>query len=493
MVQSKGAHLRLRDIFTTASPDSAKFQGLTEGQMVAESDYQKAQRRAQRDWFAAIAALEQLLLTHQDSSSQTWQGVMLAGPTPILSHPDLLTGLYSGVFTLNAWTHFIPLPSQKIQESSSYSSFSPQTQEFPLFPQDPLTTEQFCLILTKSFSLLLLLGEDQTGLPFFDFSFDIQAIEQAWSTLRSRLSLVYVPQLGELDRLVQEFTPLEPNYRLVSDFSRQLLKFLPNLPTIEPSPRSINGLEPAEPPHYPAQTAQSVDVELLQALTHEIRTPLTSIRTMTRLLLRKKDLSAEVLKRLQAIDQECTEQINRMELIFRATELETTLKQTEKQSDHLPLVSMSLEQVFQSGIPRWQKQAQRHNVALEVDLPSTLPQVVSNPGMLDQVLTGLIEKFVRSLAQGGAIHLQVSTAGHQLKVQFHTQSSYQINPLKALGELLMFQPETGCLSLNLEVTKNLFQALGGKLTVRQRSRRDPLRGAQQEEVLTIFLPLGVAA
>jgi hypothetical protein len=57
----------------------------------------------------------------------------------------------------------------------------------------------------------------------------------------------------------------------------------------------------------------------------------------------------------------------------------------------------------------------------------------------------------------------------------------------------MFQPETGCLSLNLEVTKNLFQALGGKLTVRQRSRRDPLRGAQQEEVLTIFLPLGVAA
>jgi signal transduction histidine kinase len=45
----------------------------------------------------------------------------------------------------------------------------------------------------------------------------------------------------------------------------------------------------------------------------------------------------------------------------------------------------------------------------------------------------------------------------------------------------MFQPETGCLSLNLEVTKNLFQALGGKLTVRQRSK--------QGEELTIFLPI----
>jgi signal transduction histidine kinase len=45
----------------------------------------------------------------------------------------------------------------------------------------------------------------------------------------------------------------------------------------------------------------------------------------------------------------------------------------------------------------------------------------------------------------------------------------------------MFQPETGCLSLNLDVTKNIFQALGGKLTVRQRPK--------QGEELTIFLPI----
>jgi hypothetical protein len=47
--------------------------------------------------------------------------------------------------------------------------------------------------------------------------------------------------------------------------------------------------------------------------------------------------------------------------------------------------------------------------------------------------------------------------------------------------LLMFQPETGNLSLNLDVTKNLFNALGGKFIVKQRP--------QNEEVVTIFLPL----
>jgi len=55
-------------------------------------------------------------------------------------------------------------------------------------------------------------------------------------------------------------------------------------------------------------------------------------------------------KRLEIIDHECTEQIDRMELLFRAAELETsTLKH---KSAHL--TAMSLAQVLQQSIPRWQ-------------------------------------------------------------------------------------------------------------------------------------------
>jgi len=57
--------------------------------------------------------------------------------------------------------------------------------------------------------------------------------------------------------------------------------------------------------------------------------------------------------------------------------------------------------------------------------------------------------------------------------------------LRSLGQLLMFQPETGTLSLNLAVTKSLFQALGGKLIVRDRP--------QQGEVMTVFLPLEMSS
>jgi K+-sensing histidine kinase KdpD len=112
------------------------------------------------------------------------------------------------------------------------------------------------------------------------------------------------------------------------------------------------------------------------------------------------------------------------------------------------------------------------------------------------VLTGLIENFTRSLPAGGHIQVQVTLAGDQLKLQFQSQPDPErtvsasdcadstFSTLKSIGQLLMFQPETGSLSLNLDVTKHLFQALGGKLIVRQRP--------QEGEVMTIFLPLEVS-
>jgi K+-sensing histidine kinase KdpD len=104
--------------------------------------------------------------------------------------------------------------------------------------------------------------------------------------------------------------------------------------------------------------------------------------------------------------------------------------------------------------------------------------------MLEQMLGGLIEKYTRTVPAGGQIRVKVTTAGNQLKLQFYSQANCHHNPFKALGQLLMFQPATGSLSLNLDVTKSLFHALGGKLTVRQRP--------QDGEVLTIFLPLGAS-
>ncbi|MBW4651043.1 MAG: HAMP domain-containing histidine kinase [Kastovskya adunca ATA6-11-RM4] len=483
----------------------------------------KARVKAQREWSGAIAALEQLLLQELAIAPQGNHGLILSGPVPVFSHQAVLSGFQTGIFTKETFETLALMPFQlSPAPAGKMEQVREVADELPLLKGDPLADEQFCLVFTHSFSFVMAVGEDSQGVSAFRFSFDPQVVEQAWVALRLRLVVTRPQQLCQLEAMVAKSAPRMPDYRTVMEFSRQLLKHLPELPEAEEIPESFDGaveLSSGENKRSPSANpfnhsdrqwqplaktdelrlskvsasgnSTSSDVELLQALTHEVRTPLTTIQTLTKLLLKRRDLAPEVIRRLEIIDRECTEQINRMELIFRAAELEMAAAKPASMS----LTSMSLSQILHHSIPHWQKQAERRNLTIDFALPQKMPTVVSNPRMLEQVLTGLMENFTRSLPAGSHIKIEVSPAGEQLKLQLQSQpcaekaghTSYtegDRSPLKSIGQLLMFQPETGCLSLNLNVTKNLFQALGGKLIVRQRP--------QQGEVMTIFLPLEVS-
>lgn len=424
--------------------------------------------KAEGEWFAAIAALQELLDPLNPDSSG---GLILSGPTPIFTKEVVNNGFYTGIFQNKAYTTMALTPLKLLLPAfgAKPEKTCDHIFQVPLFPNDPIAKERFCLVLTSEFALVMIVGKDSHGLAAFQFSFDPEIVKQIWVILRSRLLLVNSYYLPKIEELVQKFSPEIPDYRLVSEFTRLLLKNLPVSGAKEVK-KSCFAREKANP-----QNGTSKEVELLKALTHEIRTPLTTIRTLTRLLLKRTNLGQDIVKRLEAIDLECTEQINRMELIFKAAELES------KPCKPVELTPTSLEDLFAQNIPRWKKQAQRRNVNLDVILPNKLPQVVSDPGMLEQMLTGLMEKFTRSPYCGGELQVRVTTAGDQLKLEFLSEAAQCSNPFQSLGQLLTFQPETGSLSLNLDVTKNLFHRLGGKLIVRQRQ--------QQGEVLTVFLPL----
>ena len=493
--------------------------------------------RAEREWSGAIAALNRLLNEISGLRcglvlpEKMVRGVVLSGPVPVLEQADLVSCFASWTLTVASSQERLQLPSAE-NVLTCRSDSTPTT--LPLMSSDPLAAEQFCLVLTPEFSLVMGLGETIAGEPIFRFSFEPEVITQAWRAIQARLKLATSPVLPTLESLVEQFAPVVPDYRTVMQFSRLMLTNLPDPVELE-SDRSLHRIQQTfegtaatipqqvaaesvkplqakkaarstsgkqfektakvEPVLYcPIETSpleereagSGIDTELLQAIAHEVRTPLTTIRTLTRLLLKRKDLNPDVLKRLETIDRECTEQIDRFSLIFRAVELETN----QTRSPLSPLSPISLTQLLQQNVTRWQQQASQHSHTLEVSLPQKLPMVVTDPTMLDQALTGLVDRITHSLPPGSRIHMRVTLAGHQLKLQFesHPQSEpddkakFGFMPtLKSIGQLLMFQPETGSLSLNMSVTKNLFQALGGKLIVKQ--------NPQQGEVLTIFLPL----
>jgi nitrogen-specific signal transduction histidine kinase len=491
--------------------------------------------KAEQEWYGAVAALNQILDRQKQGQKtdslgsncrseipNSCQGLVLSGPSSVLTDPALASGFANWIFTsipdndAALWS-FRARQSLALLPAATDMEISVPTAApaLALASGDPLANEQFCLVLTASFSLVMVLGENATGIPAFLFSFDPQVVAKAWMVLRHRVTdseglltnsdgviNLVVSQLthnsNKLDALFEQFSPIEPNYKIVTQFSQLLLN---NLPLWKEETARIKDERVDEnwKARHEKSKAKEInckspiphatkEVELLQAIAHEVRTPLATIRTLTRLLLKRPKLDAVVIKRLEMIDAECTAQIDRFGLIFRAVEMEMS----QAKNSTVQLTAMSLGEVLQNSIPRWQKQASQRNHTLEVIVPKKLPAVVSDPTMLDQVLTGLIENFTRSLPAGSHIQVGVTLAGDQLKLQLesvhlsgdNSDSTFIANtntPLKSIGPLLMVQPETGSLSLNLSVTKNLFRAAGGKLVIRQR----PEKG----EVMTVFLPL----
>ena len=470
-------------------------------EIVADSQFIEAKcslTKAQQQWRTALAATEELLLNSISVvAPDATQGLVLAAPAPVLCQPLLHQCLQTVTFTAKPFNPLALMPfhmSADCQAATEAEENGFDESVLPLLTVDPLSKEQFCLIFTEKFSLVLVLTEEDKNKGSFLFSFEPEVVKQAWRVLASRVMLTNPDYFLQLDALVQEYCPVDPDYRIVMQFSQLLLAEYP-----EPEDKGARFSSKAmgeqqtrfEEVDYSADysnktsTKQSSrsDVELLNAFAHEVRTPLTTIRTTTRLLLKRKDLPAKVVKHLQSIDRECTEQIDRMELLFRAAELETS---STVDCPGSQLTAMCLEQMLQQSIPRWQQAANRRNLTLDVVLPKQLPAVVTNPNMLDRVLTGLMENFTRNLPAGSHIQVQVIQAGDQLKLQLLPNAPLNTSALtqpirKAIGQLLTFQPETGTVSLNLAATKHLFQAIGGKLIVRERP--------QHGEVLTIYLPL----
>ena len=465
--------------------ESTDWEGLNSGRLSEDPHHRHQAERAEAEWQGAISSLgcllQQTLPQQTNGKTQTPAGVLLSGPFPVLDAPELTVQLSNWVF--------VPPPLEQL--SQSFSQLMPADDKppvetsaariLPLLDGDPLAGERFCLLLTQRFSVVLVLGRDADDELRFQFSFTPTVINQVWQLLRSRVFMTIRKQLDFLDPLVAAFAPTEPDYRIVSQFSRWMLS---SLPSPKPSPVVERITAPTGKTHSTSSESYGLDTELLQAMAHEIRTPLTTIRTLTRSLIRRTDVVDKAKQRLHQIDNACTQQIDRFNLIFKAVELEAAAQKNPRSA----LTATALREIIQSAIPQWEQAATRRNLSLEVQLPQVLPMVASDPTLLQQVLTGLVELFTHSVAPNGQIQLKVIAAGDQLKLEFQAE----VNPvcgqhrptLKSLGKLLMFQPDTGGLSLNLQTTKALFTALGAKLTVRER----PNQGV----TWMVFLPIETA-
>jgi hypothetical protein len=316
--------------------------------------------------------------------------------------------------------------------------------------------------------------------------FDPQVLSAALSLINERLQASDPEAAQALRTALQGLGTLRSDEQLVLRFWPRMAERLAAIaPSVTLQPLVHGGHEAASKPF--SSKAISSELALLEALTHEVRTPLATIRTLIRSLLKRGDLPAIARHRLEQIDGECSEQIDRFGLIFLAAELQRQ-PGNEEPLERDALARTDLSSLLRQLEALWQRQLARRDLVLELQIEAGLPPVLSDPARLETMLGGLIDRFSRSLPSGSTVRLALQPAGAKLKLHLshdlspepRGEPAHQSDPgnhRELVGPVLSWNPATGSLQLSRQATQRLFQRLGGRLTERNGSG------------LTVFFPV----
>ena len=450
--------------------------GLAEGAPAGRGDEDSVRRQ----WWAALATLQEDLLGPASAGSGLW----LAAPLPALYEPALLHRLEGWVWAPAGIDSLLPaatpaLPGGQGAPARGARALAERFQRLPLREEDG--TDPLLVLITGRLQVALAVDGPAEGRRLL-VRFDAPSLSNTLSLLDRRLQQDDPTGASRLRQHLRDLGPLHNDPSLALRFwpllAQRLAGMAPSVtlqPVVAPSPARSRERREA-----------SGELALLEALTHEVRTPLATIRTLIRSLLRRRDLTALVRQRLEQIDGECSEQIDRFGLIFLAAELQR--RDGGRPATSGELARTDLAQLLRQLEDLWRRQLGRRGLEFRLVIDDDLPPVLSDPSRLETMLGGLMDRFSRGLPSGGQVVMRLQPAGPRLKLQLSRAVSERgegggmaAGRSEPVGPVLSWNPDTGSLQLSRQATRQLFHQLGGRLTERGSSS------------LTVFFPLAEAA
>ena len=145
--------------------------------------------------------------------------------------------------------------------------------------------------------------------------------------------------------------------------------------------------------------------ELVSAVSHEMRTPLTAMLGYTEFILEHEVPQEQQKEYLRTIHHE-TERLN--ELIGNFLDLQRLKMRPEP----LEVARLTVDSLLKETSDLFGAAPQKHRIVL--DCPPGLPQVVGNVGQLHQVLVNLVSNAVKYSAEGTTITLGAHREGESV-------------------------------------------------------------------------------
>jgi len=423
---------------------------------------------SRRMWWASLEVIQKDFLSQNYKQGGLW----VASPLPAFNDKKFLNQLHGWLWSPEGFPYFqnenaglLPVNnSEKIKKDFDLVS---NYKVLTLCQEDGY--EPFLMIITPNFQCVLsIVGEKDKKIILMKC--DEESLKLSIELMHAKLNQENYEEGVKFRNAINNLGNLNINNQFEKLFWPILSAKLAN------NTRSHN-IQNSE--KNDKKNVQITEAKLLRAISHEVRTPLATIRTLISSTLKKYKMDESMRNRLIQIDNECNEQIDRFGLIFNAAELV---------SNEVPslnnLAKINLAEIFKKLAPLWNKQLNRRGISLKIDIPKQLPQILSDSEKLELMLRGLIDKNTRGLKEGSTLILELRPAGQKLKLQLKVQKldNNQKEIIKKdngsdIGPVLNWNPQTGSLQLSQNATQKLLASLGGHVT----QRRDT--------GLTVFFPI----
>jgi len=206
--------------------------------------------------------------------------------------------------------------------------------------------------------------------------------------------------------------------------------------------------------------ANELRTALLAAVSHDLRTPLASIKASATSLL-SEDVNwdpAAVHDLLTTIDIEA-DRLNSL--------VGNLLDMSRLQTGSLPISArpVGLEEVVAGAV----SSLGASDAAVEADVPETLPLVHVDPALLERAVANLVENAIRHAPTGRPVRVNAGQVGNRVDLRVidtgpgipPDERERVFRPFQRLGD----NPNGSGVGLGLAVAKGFVEAVGGELSV----------------------------
>ena len=152
--------------------------------------------------------------------------------------------------------------------------------------------------------------------------------------------------------------------------------------------------------------------ELFANISHDLRTPLTSLHGyLETLLIKSESLGKDEHRRYLEIALGQSRKVGRLaQEVFELAKLEYGVVQAEKE---VFMLTDLLQDVFQ----KFELAAEARQQRIEPLFAPALPQVAADLGMIERVFTNLLDNAIRHSPQGGSISVSVERKAAEVRVR----------------------------------------------------------------------------